>query len=91
MKINILSVIEAPVVLVHLLEEVTAHPRKVLGLGYSEEILDRLVQAALAAFEAQHLVAAFANDLRGDRAPTAHGIEGADRRSQAVSNRQCRG
>jgi hypothetical protein len=63
-------------VFVQLFGVVVPHVGKGGLLGHREELLDRLLEVALVAFEPQHIVAALGDNLLGDGALAAHGIDG---------------
>ncbi len=65
-------------VLVDFLVKVMCHRAEVLTGGHLEEVPDALLQRALIAFEAEHIVTALGDDLCGDGALTAHRIDGDD-------------
>ena len=61
-------------VFVHLFDVVMSQVGEVGLLGHHEEILDRLLEGALVAFESQQIVAAVGDYLLGQGALAAHGI-----------------
>jgi len=69
-------------VLVHFFIEGIVDTGKLIGLGHREEILDRLVQGMLVAFESQHVLRTLVDELGGKPALTTHGIEGDDATGQ---------